>query len=128
MPSASSFFASFRFVDVYKRQVPAFAVDAQSLFLQGAQNIFPVPDKSPRHFFLEESMDNLFGPVAVAFPDFLAPFRHSRLEQVSFFRKLVPCPCRVVGPRPAFAPVEQDVYKRQVLVRAAALMTTAWSG
>ena len=98
--------------------VPAFAVDAQPLFLQGAQNIFPVPDKSLRHFLPEKGVNDLFGPVAVAFPDFLAPSRHSRLEQVGLFRKLIPRPCRVVGTRPAFAPVEQVAENVKVLLPA----------
>ena len=63
-------------------------------------------------------MDNLLGPVAVAFPDFLAPSRHSCLEQVGLFRKLIPCPCRVVGPRPTFAPVEQVAEHVKVFLPA----------
>ena len=98
--------------------LPAFAVDPQSLFLQGVQNIRPSPDKPLCHFFLEKSVNSLFGPVAVAFPDFLAPSRHSRLEQVGLFRKLIPCPCRVVGPRPAFAPVEQVAEHVKVFLPA----------
>ena len=96
--------------------VPAFAVDAQSLFFQGAQNVRPIPDKSPRHFFLEEGMNDLLCPVTVAFPDFLTPSFHAGLEQIGLFRKLVPRPCRVIGPRPAFAPVEEVAEDVKVLV------------
>ena len=63
-------------------------------------------------------MNDLFSPVAVAFPDFLAPSRHSRLEQVGLFRKLIPRPCRVVGTRPAFAPVEQVAEHVKVFLPA----------
>ena len=63
-------------------------------------------------------MDNLFGPVAVAFPDFPAPSFHAGLEQVGLFRKLIPCPRRVVGPRPSFAPVEEVAEYVKVLLPA----------
>ena len=40
------------------------------------------------------------------------------LEQVGLFRKLVPCPCRVVGTRPALAPVEEVAEDVKALVPA----------
>ena len=63
-------------------------------------------------------MDNLFGPVAVAFPDFPAPSFHAGLEQVGLFRKFIPRSRRIVRSRPAFAPVEEIAEHVKVLLPA----------